>query len=535
MADETGKDRGISRRVPAWFGNLLVFSALLLMVVSYFFFQTSKAQDVFLEDAKYHTRLLAEAVRLNARGALLSSGVIDAILKTFLANSASFVEYLDAVEPFSTQELTAFAEQVGLSGISIVRADGTVTQGPSGWYPEEDMQRPAPRQLIHVPSSHMALFATPLLDGDGCVLVGIDTRQIDKLQEKIGLAQVLKTVEELPGMKYVHLRNEEALDIETAFADQFRSTSPPAVSLKEQQGLPVAEVRLRLGGAELVVGADARPLFILQQKLWRDFFWFAAALVTTGLFLSWLLYRWQTSHLKEVQAYERRLSKQREEAVLGRAAAAIAHEIRNPLNTIGMGIQRLQIEARELSREHYELIGIVLDALKRTNSTVTGLLNYSRPPRPKMRPIRLDRLLDDILILYQKRLDQLGIEVYRKVSFDREIQGDPDFLRQVIDNLLRNAVEAQPEGGYVDIAIEEKGDFMELRVRNGGFSILTEDAERILAPYFTTKTRGTGLGLAISERLVKAHGGRIEVSSPLEDTLEIRVYLPKQDRPSSNA
>ncbi len=121
------------------------------------------------------------------------------------------------------------------------------------------------------------------------------------------------------------------------------------------------------------------------------------------------------------------------------------------------------------------------------------------------------------------------------MSFDREIQGDPDFLRQVIDNLLRNAVEAQPEGGYVDIAIEEKGDFTELRVRNGGFSLPAEDAELILAPYFTTKTRGTGLGLAISERLVKAHGGRIEVSLPLEDALEIRVYLPKQDRPSSNA
>jgi len=172
MADESGKDRGISRRVPAWFGNLLVFSALLLMVVSYFFFQTSKAQDVFLEDAKYHTRLLADAVR--------------------------------------TQELTAFAEEVGLSCIRIVRADGTVTQGPSDWCPEEDMQCPTPRQLIHVPSSHMALFAAPLLDGEGCVLVGIDTSQIDKLQEKIGLAQVLKTAEEQLRRRQCPLRNNRA-------------------------------------------------------------------------------------------------------------------------------------------------------------------------------------------------------------------------------------------------------------------------------------------------------------------------------------
>lgn len=515
--------------VDCWIHKAPLYVGVLL------FFQTSKAQDVFLEDAKYHARLLAEAVRLNAGGALLSSSVIDAILKTFLANSASFVEYLDAMEPFSTQELTAFAEEVGLSGIRIVRADGTVTQGPSDWCAEEDMQCPTPRQLMHFPSSHMTFFATPLLDGDGCVLVGIDTMQIDKLQEEIGLAKVLKTAEGLPGMKYVHLRNEEALDMEAVLADQFRSTSPPAVSLKEQQGLPVAEVRLRLGGAELVVGTDARPLFILRQRLWRDLFWFAATLVTTGVFLSWLLYRWQTSHLEEVQAYERRLSKQREEASLGRAAAAIAHEIRNPLNTIGMGIQRLQMEARDLSHENHALIKAVLDALKRTNRTVTGLLDYSRPPRPRLQPMRLDRLLDDILALYRKRLDQIGIELHTRVSFDHEIQEDPDFLRQVIDNLLRNAVEAQPEGGFVDIAIEEKDDFLVLRVRNGGFSLHAEDAERIFIPYFTTKTRGTDLGLAISQKLIKALGGEIEASSPTEGILEITAYLPKQGRPSSDA
>ncbi|WP_242445596.1 histidine kinase dimerization/phospho-acceptor domain-containing protein [Chromatium okenii] len=94
-------------------------------------------------------------------------------------------------------------------------------------------------------------------------------------------------------------------------------------------------------------------------------------------------------------AYERRLSRQREEAGLGRAAAAIAHEIRNPLNAMAMGLQRLQLEADELLPAHRRLLDIVFAAVGRTNSTVTGLLDYARPLHPRRERLALDALVSE--------------------------------------------------------------------------------------------------------------------------------------------
>ena len=113
-----------------------------------------------------------------------------------------------------------------------------------------------------------------------------------------------------------------------------------------------------------------------------------------------ILYRYQSNHLNEVKEFERRLSAERENASLGRAAAAIAHEIRNPLNTLGMGLQRLQLEGSEIAADHQRLIHLMLAAVGRANSSVQGLLKYARPRKPEKKPVRLDLIADNILQFY---------------------------------------------------------------------------------------------------------------------------------------
>ncbi len=100
----------------------------------------------------------------------------------------------------------------------------------------------------------------------------------------------------------------------------------------------------------------------------------------------------------------------------------------------------------------------------------------------------------------------------------------------VVENLLKNAVEAQPDGGFLHLELERQNHEIVLKVRNGGFSLPTNQAECILEPYFTTKaTTGSGLGLPIAQRIVQAHGGHIEVKATGEkDTVEIAVHLPGQ-------
>ncbi len=228
----------------------------------------------------------------------------------------------------------------------------------------------------------------------------------------------------------------------------------------------------------------------------------------------------------QVQQFERQISSERENASLGRSAAAIAHEIRNPLNALGMGLQRLRMEGDEIAEDHRHLIDLMLDSVKRANGSVEGLLRYARPQNASKREMRLDLLAEDMLDLYTAHARELGIGVSRKITFRESILGDPDLLGQVAENLLKNAIEAQPEGGFIQLTVERKNEEACFRVKNGGFALNPDEADRILNPYFTTKVDGTGLGLTISRRIVEAHGGRMEVSVPKTGVVEISVCLP---------
>lgn len=136
-------------------------------------------------------------------------------------------------------------------------------------------------------------------------------------------------------------------------------------------------------------------------------------------------------------------------------------------------------------------------------------------------------------MLYQAQCDELGIDVRQTIAFSDPVFGDPDLLQQVIENLIRNAIEAQREGGYLEVELKGRSQGVVLSFRNKGFSLPPDEVERIFEPYFTTKAQGTGLGASIARRIVMAHGGRMEVQAKGGGKVEISICLPyNNDRPS---
>ncbi len=134
--------------------------------------------------------------------------------------------------------------------------------------------------------------------------------------------------------------------------------------------------------------------------------------------------------------------------------------------------------------------------------------------------------MDQILSLYGQKSEERGIEVSFEILYDGLVNCDPDLMAEVVENLVKNAIEAQEGGGYIRIVLDRKDSYALISIENSGFDLDPGDAERILEPYFTTKTRGTGLGLAIAGRIVNVHGGRLELHVPLEGVLLVCVYLP---------
>ena len=521
VSEEMAGRSAVLRLVPTWKGNLLIFGLLIFMVLAYFFWQARQAQETFLSHARLNSRLLAAAIERNARSAVMSQDVVEKIMQTFLGNSARFVDYLDAVEPFSAAELAAFSAEAGLAGIQIASRDGILTEGPPRWLSDVSIScnTPAP-SIRHLAEDHLYIQTWKRTGDTGCIVVGIPAARIEKLQEQIGLPRLLASLSGLAGVHYVRLQENPA--------EGASGNAPgPDVRLMETPQRQVAETRLVMDRQVLLVGLDAAPFYRRIRLLWREFFIFSAILAGFGIFFSWLLYRFQNAHVAQVRSLDGKLARQREDAALGRAAASITHEIRNPLNAINMGLQRLAMEAPDLTDEQQGLIRSMLAAVQRTDGIIGDLKRFASPPVPRMEAVSLADSADTLLTLYGHQCEQRGIELRIEKTSDRLVAADPQMIAEVVENLVKNAVEAQPDGGEIKIVVGGDGNEVFLSVENPGQLPDPDHPERILEPYFTTKTRGTGLGLAIAVRIIRAHGGRITVLVPVAGRLRITVHLPQ--------
>lgn len=511
----------ISRRshlFPFWKANLLLFGLLIAIVLSYFFWQSKQAHETFLGHAREHSGMVAGVIELNARGAVLSQEIIAEIMETFLSNTARFVDYLDTIEPFSEDELTAFALEAGLSGIRIIRKNNENTEGPPGWFKAARTDCPADTSpLQHLKADHLYFLIHPRTQTPGCIIVGLTAAHIEKLYEQVSLPYMLDTLSGLAGIQYVRIENS---------VPGSEQSDTPEVILADSSEKKVVQTRIPFRNSTLVVALGAENFFLRIRQLWHEFFVFSAILAFIGVFFSWLLYRYQAAYLNRIRDIERELARQREDAALGRAAASITHEIRNPLNAISMGLQRLQIEADDLPDEYQQLVAAMLKAVHRTNSIVTNIRRYAGTIEPQKQSVRPDSVIRHILSLYAQKCEKHSVEVRCDIRYNEMIVADSDMIEQVIENLVKNGIEAQPDGGRLDIVLDRQGSEIIIAVENSGFELSAGEAERILEPYFTTKTRGTGLGLTIVRKIVEIHGGRLKAEVPKAGLLRIIVYLP---------
>jgi signal transduction histidine kinase len=526
--DEAGKkDKNRFYMESAWKANLIVIGTLILLVLAYFFWQLRFAEKTFNNHAGEHARMLAGMIRLNADSAVLSQEIVEEIMETFLGNAARFVEYLDSIEPFSADELTAFAEESGLAGIRIVRNDTDDTEGPPGWFPIGNTCQTKHSAIRYLKNKKIYYLIIPGNNESACITVGLAGKRIDKLKEQISLDHMLGMLSAQAGIRYVR--------IETGPSTYRKSGAATEVRMVDDNKGKVAEVRVPLGSDVLVVGLQATHFFERVNQLRNEFVVFSIIIVGLGVFFSWLLYRYQVTHINHVKRFERRLAAEKEDAALGRASSTITHEIRNPLNAISMGLQRLQIEADDLDDEHRVLISNLMIAVQRTNSIITGLHRYATPLAPHSRKVNPDSVVNHILTLYRQPCVNALIAINYKPEFHQTITADSGLLEEAVENLIKNAIEAQPNGGEIKIRLFKQDSDLVLSVENSGFNLPEEEAGKILEPYFTTKTRGSGLGLSIAARIIHAHGGRMEVLVPTPGQVRINLFLPIERNDHENS
>ena len=213
--------------------------------------------------------------------------------------------------------------------------------------------------------------------------------------------------------------------------------------------------------------------------------------------------------LRQVRDLEEQVRRSEKLAAVGRLAAGVAHEVRNPLSSM-RGLARFLSKSFDEQSREAEYLKVMVEEIDRLNRVISGLLDFARPRNPDLKPVRLNEIARHTSDLITDDARHQSVSLREDMSPENPlVMADRDQLIQAMLNVLLNAVEAMPDGGRMTVSTQVRDGNALFSVEDSGPGIPPEDRSRLSDPFFTTKKKGTGLGLALVARIVEAHGGRL--------------------------
>lgn len=375
----------------------------------------------------------------------------------------------------------------------------------------------------------------------GAIVLNAANRAAAELEQVYSLSSLLQQIADAtPEIGYIVLDQADRRVAHGALGDLVPSSAPPGIGERFQQvaasrvlertgTIPLDESReatLRIGMRLDDVKRGERRTLVRIAIVFGSI----GALTIAALALVGLRQRYGELSVRHARAQDALARKDRL-AAMGEMASTVAHEIRNPLNAIAMSGQRLAGEfltaAAGADTEAVELIDVIRGETGRIEERVQQFLEFARPRALNRETVDVDAMLDDVAAAIQPFAASRDVRVEQALLSRASMRLDVDMIRQVLDNLLRNAVEATPAGGAVTLASSRRAGTIELQVRDTGAGIPADVLPRIFDLYFTTKANGTGIGLAVAQQIVTAHGGTIDVESVEGSGTVMRVRLPE--------
>jgi len=216
-------------------------------------------------------------------------------------------------------------------------------------------------------------------------------------------------------------------------------------------------------------------------------------------------------------------------------AAGVAHELGNPLNSLNIHLQLMDRLSKkkdgETSKKFEKSLDICRDEVKRLDRIISNFLEAIRPSKPNFKPVDLLVVLEQVLGLLELEFEEKGVQVEIEVSDKApSVHADPDQVKQVFFNVIKNAVDAMVKNPRLKIFLRSDEENVYLQFADSGKGISKEDLSKVFQPYFTTKKEGHGLGMMIVHRIMRAHGGQVGIESKTRTGTVITLQFPHADR-----
>ncbi|MFC1528656.1 ATP-binding protein [Candidatus Latescibacterota bacterium] len=261
----------------------------------------------------------------------------------------------------------------------------------------------------------------------------------------------------------------------------------------------------------------------------------------SGLIRNARLYENVLSANNELERTQEKLVQSEKMAALGRLAATLSHELRNPLAGL-KGATQLLLKKTDDNDERSQYIHLILDEVERLGRIIEDLLHFARPRKLNYELIDPTRIIEDSLLLVSQDILHRGIKLHKRLSKLPLITADSDKFKQVVVNIILNALDAMPDGGKLFVSSgvirdENNGiDFTTFQFKDTGYGISGDVLEHVFEPFYTTKPTGVGLGLSVCKVIVEEHGGSISVSSDSDCDLRgttVTIEIPVNEQQKS--
>jgi signal transduction histidine kinase len=228
----------------------------------------------------------------------------------------------------------------------------------------------------------------------------------------------------------------------------------------------------------------------------------------------------------EVIETHKRLVAQERIAALGRAAAQVAHEVKNPLAGLLLYSLHLKEKSSNFSESQTYLVDKIVDTIRHLNSRVEQILGFARPVSLALYSEDLNQILTDILELLRPQLEANRVEVRLSIGEQPTYAMlDGSSMRGALMNLMLNAIEAMPDGGILSIAVNQSDEMLRLEIADTGHGIGEDEVKKIFEPFYTTKEQGLGLGMPYAKKIIDQHGGTMSLSSQPGKGTTISIML----------
>ena len=479
----------------------------------------------------------------------------------YLLEAVHRLDQIDGIKPLNPSDLQSFINQLFVTSIEIYDSKGNLLRGwPSPFY-SVNIQPLLQELMTKKRSVIFNFFGKPLLEDHwfsiaiqrkvtpGFVALHFNGEQVKRFFRQWAIQRAISDISLREGLLFISIqdidlntlahtdpnrigRKEEDLFLKNSL----KMEQPHSRLIQADKGEEVFEVAksfsLKDKSIGLIrIGFSSNEIGPLLSQIKKNVVLSIVVFLILGVSAIALIWVNQNRHFRKMKEMEDRIQLAERLSSLGHLAAGVAHEIRNPLNAIGMGLQRLKREflpQEESKREEYlSFTDLILKEVRRVNEIIEQFLALSRPFQLHVKTSSLQELLNHLITLLQEEASSQDIQIHAEINSDLPpIKMDAEKLTQAFINIMKNGMQAMEHGGVLRIESHFLKDRVNVVISDTGSGIPPDQMEKIFNYYYTTKEKGVGLGLPIAHRIIEAHGGQLKVESQVGIGTKVEVTLP---------